>query len=77
MQVLTIILSILVPVFAAFGWMINKLMEMKKDINVELMEMKKDINVNLRNLDKSMSRIEGYIEGKTQWESKDKKLGEE
>ena len=52
-EVITIILSILIPMFAGFGWVINKIMELQKNISEDL-----------RSLDKRLSRIEGYIEGK-------------
>ncbi len=60
-QVFTIILTILIPMGAGFGWMINQLIEMKKEIGLDL-----------RKLDTRMSRIERYIEGKY-----DKIIGEE
>jgi hypothetical protein len=52
-EMLTIIGSILIPMFAGFGWIIHRF-----DSKIE--GLKNDI----RNLDNRLSRIEGYIEGR-------------
>lgn len=53
MHAITIIGSILVPMLAGFGWLIHR-MDNKFD----------GISIQIANLDKRLSRLEGYIEGR-------------
>lgn len=60
-DVITIIVSILVPMFGGFFWLVSRIDEIHKD---------------LRNIDSRLSRLEGGFTERGYWESRDKKIGE-
>jgi hypothetical protein len=55
-EMLTIIGSILIPMLAGFGWIINKIFELQK----EILHLSQDI----QKMDNRLCRLEGYIEGR-------------
>ena len=59
-QLLTIILSIGIPMLAGFGWIIIKLFSFQSDVQKEFKSMGQDI----RTLDSRISHIEGYLMGR-------------
>lgn len=63
-QALTIIASILIPMLAGFGWLINKINDVEKRLSHE-------IGV----VDQRLSRLEGAFEERGKWESKGKGTG--
>jgi len=69
---LTIIISILVPMFGGFFWMISRMDKIRDELKNDILEIHKD----LRNIDSRMSRLEGGFTERGYWESRDKKIGE-
>lgn len=67
-NVLTIIISILVPMFCGFAWIINRMDKLQAQIH--------EIHQDLRNIDSRMSRLEGGFTERGYWESRDKKIGD-
>ena len=61
-EILTIILSILIPTLSGLGWMIIRVFKMTKEIS----EMKIEILKEIRTLDSRISHIEGYLIGAAQ-----------
>lgn len=59
-QLLTIILSIGLPMLAGFGFMIFKMFSFQKDVSREM----KDLSNDIRSLDRRLSHIEGYLMGR-------------
>lgn len=61
-QMITIILSILIPMFAGFGWIMNRIFKLEDRMNL--------FSLDIRSLDARLSRIEGYLEGRDRSKSK-------
>lgn len=61
-EVLTIVISILIPMFCGFGGILVVLFNVLKEI---------------RTLDSRLSRLEGRLEERGQWESRSKRFGED
>ena len=68
-EMLTIILSILIPTLSGLGWVIVKIFGMKKEISgirCEMLEMKIELLKEIRVLDSRLSHLEGYLIGSAQ-----------
>jgi hypothetical protein len=59
-QMVTLILSILIPMLTGFGWVINKMMKMDEKNSDDFAKITSKLSL----LDSRISRIEGYIEGR-------------
>lgn len=69
---LTIVISILVPMFGGFFWIISRMDKIHSQLKSDIHEIQKD----LRNIDSRLSRLEGGFTERGYWESRDKKIGE-
>lgn len=61
-EVLTIILSIGIPMLAGLGWILTKMFKIQKELSLTHFEILKEI----RFLDSRIAHIEGYLIGYNQ-----------
>lgn len=61
-EVLTIILSIGIPMLAGYGWILTKMFKIQKELSLMHIEILKEI----RGLDSRIAHIEGYLIGYNQ-----------
>jgi hypothetical protein len=65
-QLLTIILSLGIPMLTGFGWMIRIIFQSQKEMTLEMSSMRSELLKEIRVLDARISHIEGYLIGSTQ-----------
>lgn len=63
-QLLTMILSIGLPMLAGFGFMIFKMFSMQKDLSEDIKNVEIKLTQEIRSLDRRISHIEGYLMGR-------------
>jgi hypothetical protein len=65
-EMITIILSILIPIISGLGWIVIQLFKMQKEISnikIESINIKVEILKEIRGLDSRLSHLEGYLIG--------------
>ncbi len=63
-DVLTIILSIGIPMLAGFGWMIYLIFDFRKELGDKISHGDEALAVRISSIDQRLSKLEGYIMGK-------------